>query len=364
MNLNPEAPMRDTERPVPQILDCTLRDGSYAINFAFTAEDTRICCAGLDAVGIRWIEVGHGVGMGASEAGYGRAAATDEEYMVAAGEGCADAAWGMFCIPKIASIDHLSLGADHGMGFVRIGSNIEDRKSIVPFLRKAESLGIFSCVNFMKSYTSPPEEFAQCAREAADSGAGMVYLVDSAGGMLPDQIRRYAEAVRAAAPNLRLGFHGHHNLGLGVANSLVAVEHGVEFIDTSLQGLGRSAGNTPTELFVCAMMRLGVDLDIDPIRLLDLGEEFVRPRHAPRGIDPFDVVSGLAQFHSSYMHVIEKAARRHDVDPRHLIVAVCERDRINAPEAMVEEEALALAARGATGGWKALYKRYYGEEQR
>jgi 4-hydroxy-2-oxovalerate aldolase len=223
---------------------------------------------------------------------------------------------------------------------------------------------MFVCVNFMKSYTSPPATFAECAAEAGQAGADLVYLVDSAGGMLPHQVSEYIQAVRHTAPEVRIGFHGHHNLGLGVANSLIAIQNGAEFVDTSLQGIGRSAGNTPTELLVCALMRCGIDMNIDPIALLDLGEEFVRTRYSPRGIDPFDVISGLAQFHSSYMPVIERVARKYNVDPRQLIVSVCAVDRINAPEALVDSVAQTLAAQNKGTGWKALYKEYYGEEQR
>lgn len=356
--------MNDPKTHPPEILDCTLRDGSYAINFAFTASDTRALCAGLESVGIRWIEVGHGVGLGASASGFGMAQATDGEYMAAASESLSIAKWGMFCIPKVARLEMLAEAASHGMGFVRIGANIEEHASVRPFVERAKELGLFTCVNFMKSYASPPEDFARYAEIVDSWGTDLIYLVDSAGGMLPEQVAAYTDAVRSRAPNLRIGFHGHHNLGLGVANSLVAVERGAEFIDVSLQGMGRSAGNTPAEQFVCALMRRGIDLDIDPTALMDLSESLVVPRHAHRGIDSFDVISGLAQFHSSYMGVVARAARRHDIDPRRLIVRLCEHDKVDAPEALVESLAAGLAAEGLSGGWKALYKNYYGQEQR
>jgi len=345
------------------LLDCTLRDGSYAINFQFTSEDTRNICVALEDAGINWIDIGHGVGLCASEKGYGDAAETDVAYMDAVSTVLKRAKWGMFCIPGIATLDALKEAIDRGMGFVRIGVNLEHYQDVRPFVELARKHNLFTCVNFMKSYTRPPEDFAKYAQEAEAYGANLIYLVDSAGGMLPDQITNYIEAVRVRTKHLRLGFHGHNNLGLGVANALRAVELGVEFIDGSLQGMGRSAGNTPSEQFVCALMRMGIDLDIDPLALMDISEKYIRPLQSMASIDSLDLVSGLALFHSSYMGTIQKYARKFRIDPRRLIIAVCEKDQVNAPERLVEDLASKLAADGMHGAWKAQYKHYYGREQ-
>ncbi len=353
----------DTGSAALQLLDCTLRDGSYAINFQFTADETGALCRALEQVGLHWIEIGHGVGLGATARGYGAAAETDEAYMQAASEALQQARWGVFCIPGIATLEMLDQAAGMGMGFVRIGTNLETYRDVAPFVERARHHGLFVCVNFMKSYTEPPDTFARYAAEAARFGADLVYLVDSAGGMLPEEVARYLDAVAAEAPDLRLGFHGHNNLGLAVANSLVAVEHGAEFVDVSLQGLGRSAGNTPTEQLLCVLMRRGIDLDMDPVALFEVAERLVHPLVSNRGIDTIDVTAGLALFHSSYMSTIETYAREFRVDPRRLIIAVAERDRVNAPEAMVREVAQDLAEAGVRGSWKALYKKYYGYEQ-
>lgn len=346
-----------------RLLDCTLRDGSYAINFQFTGDDTGTLCRDLENAGVEWIEVGHGVGLCASEKGYGDAAASDLDYMEAAATALTRARWGMFCIPGIATLESLDRAADHGMGFVRIGINVEHYRQVRPFVERARQRGLFTCVNFMKSYTQPPEDFAHHAREAEAYGADLIYLVDSAGGMLPEQVAAYIDAVHARTDQLRLGFHGHNNLGMGVANALRAVELGVEFIDVSLQGLGRSAGNTPAEQFVCALMRRGVDLNIDPIALMDVAERHIRPLQTVGGVDSLDVVAGLALFHSSYMATIQKYARRYRVDPRRLIVAVCDENQADAPEDLVEAQARKLAEAGVHGAWRALYKHYYGHEQ-
>ena len=347
----------------PRILDCTLRDGSYVINFQFTADDTRNILSALEAAGFDLIELGHGMGLGASEKGKGVAAETDEAYLKVAAETLKQAQWGMFCIPGIAKIDHVQMAADYGMKFIRVGTNIEQYKEAKPFVELAKNKGMFVCANFMKSYACSPADFAKYSIEAEKFGANLVYIVDSAGGMLPEEISSYVDAVRSKSSTLRLGFHGHNNLGLGVANSLKATELGVELIDTSLQGFGRGGGNVPSEQFLCALMRCGIDMGIDPIAVMDVAEKFILPLIRSVGLSSIDTISGLALFHSSYMELIEKYAKVYRIDPRRLIVAVCEKDKVHAPVELVEQQAIKLAKQGIHGSWKPLYQHYYGGEQ-
>jgi 4-hydroxy-2-oxovalerate aldolase len=347
----------------PAILDCTLRDGSYVIDFQFTAADTETIARALDEVRFPYIEVGHGIGLGASEQGRNIAAASDREYMQAAAQAVSRGKWGMFCIPGIARLDHLRLAADHGMDFVRIGTNVTEVDSSAPFIALARELGMEVYANFMKSYALSPEEFASIAARSADFGAGMVYLVDSAGGMLPGEVRAYLRATRDEAPHVTLGFHGHNNLGLAVANSLVCAEEGVAMVDTSLQGFGRSAGNTPTEQFLSALVRSGYRPDIDPVEAMHLGETLVRPLIERRGLSSLDVAAGQAQFHSSYMPAVLNVAKRYRIDPRVLIIELCRHDKVNAPEDLLERLAADLQARHVA--LRALpWGAYYGEEQR
>lgn len=347
----------------PRILECTLRDGSYAVNFEFTSDDTRNVVAALERVGFDMIEVGHGIGLGASEKKMGVAAETDEEYLRVTAETVKNADWGMFCIPGIAELRHVDMAADYGMKFIRIGTNVEAYKDSEPFVARAKEHGMMVCSNFMKSYVADPKDFAQYAVEVEKYGSDLIYIVDSSGGMFPGDIEKYVHAVREKSTTLRLGFHGHHNLGMGLANALAAVDLGIEIIDTSLQGFGRSAGNTPTEQFLCALMRKGIDMNIDPIAVMDAAETYILPFISAKGLSSVDMVSGLAQFHSSYMPVIEKYAKEYRVDPRRLIVAVCDRDKANAPVKLVEQEAIKLASEGKRGHWKPLYSKYYGREQ-
>ena len=346
----------------PKILDCTLRDGSYVVDFQFTAADTRNISRELDEAGFPYIEVGHGVGLGASENGKNIAAASDVEYMQAAAEAVTHGKWGMFCIPGIAKLEHLRIAADNGMHFVRIGTDVSEVDSSAPFIALAKDLNIEVYANFMKSYVLSPLEFARLAVRSASFGAEMVYLVDSAGGMMPNEVRAYLQVAREEAPYVPLGFHGHNNLGLAVANSLVCVEGGVAMVDTSLQGFGRSAGNTPTEQFVSALVRSGYEIKIDPVKTMHLGETLLRPRIERRGLCSLDMVAGLAQFHSSYMPAVLSAAKNHRVDPRLLIIELCRHDKINAPRSLIEQIATSLEADHFMPTLL-TWPNYYGEEQ-
>jgi len=347
----------------PKILECTLRDGSYAIDFQFTKSDTSNIAESLESIGFNLIELGHGMGLGASEKGKGIAAETDEIYLRTAAETIKKASWGMFCIPGVAELAHIDMAAEYGMSFIRIGTNVESYQESQPFIEKAKKYGMFVFSNFMKSYTSSPENFAKYALEAHNYGSDLVYIVDSAGGMLPEDLEKYVTAVREKSDTLRLGFHGHHNLGMGVANALKAVELGIEIIDTSLQGLGRSAGNTPTEQLICALMRKGIDVNIDPLKVMDISETYIQPLIRSQGLSSLDIVAGLALFHSSYMPIIKKYATQYRVDPRRLIISVCKHDKVNAPEELIEKNAKYLQELGISGNWKALYQQYYGGEQ-
>lgn len=330
-------------KPAPQILDCTLRDGSYVVDFAFTKETTRAVASRLGRLGFPLIEVGHGIGLGASAKGMGVAAATDEEYMIAA-ESCGRQ-WGMFCIPGIASIDDVDLAAKHGMDFIRIGcevANVEDTK---PFIERARKHGMYVYSNLMKSYAAPISEFVRQSTKCIRYGAQCIYIVDSAGGMLPIDVWSYGMGLLDAEPDIKLGFHGHNNLGLGVANALEAMRFGVDVIDVSLQGIGRSGGNVPTEQLLSALIRSGYDVPYDAVDVMQAGEDLIRPLMRDAGLSSLDVTAGLAQFHSSYMPRVLAVAKEKRVDPRRLIIELCKRDRLNAPLALIEECAAAITDR-------------------
>ena len=345
------------------LLDSTLRDGSYAINFRFSRQDTFTICQTLDRLGFPYIEVGHGIGLGASEAGRGTAAATDEQYMEAAAEAVQQGRWGMFCIPGIAKIEHIEMAAAHGMDFIRIGTNAEDYEHSKPFIELAKRRGMFVCSNFMKSYGCSPKEFAVYAGHAVDFGADLVYIVDSAGGMFPEEILQYAETLREHDPKIKIGFHGHNNLGMATVNALRACQHSFDLIDVSLEGIGRSSGNTPTGEFLGALHRLGIKHGLNILDVLDAGEKLIRPWLPRRNTTSLDTICGMCQFHTSYLPLIQKTCLKFHVDPRRLIMEVSHISKTEAPEELVESLAGQLAQAGKHGDWKTIYNTYHGNEQ-
>jgi 4-hydroxy-2-oxovalerate aldolase len=312
-----------------QILECTLRDGSYTIDWQFTAEDTALIVAALERAGLQLIEIGHGLGMNASQMGRGFAAASDEEYLQAAADACSQAQFGMFFIPGIADCSHLDMGVDYGMGFVRVGTNVTEVAEARTYIEYAKKLGLTVSSNLMKSYALPIGDFVEQAKLLVDYGTDVICIVDSAGGMMPKEVHDYTAGLKDAV-DVPVGFHGHNNLQLAVANSMAAIEAGAEIIDATLQGIGRSAGNTPMELLVGIMEKLGYKTGIDLYRLMDIGQSLVRPLMTmAQGIDPIETTTGLAQFHSGFLEKVKNAAREHQLDARDLIFAVSREDRID-----------------------------------
>lgn len=320
------------------ILETTLRDGSYCVDFGFTGEDTARICGALEQAGFRYIEIGHGMGLGASTRGGGRAAASDAEYLRAARESLREASFGMFCIPGYATLDDVEMAADHGMGFIRIGTDVTDVAASRPFIQAALRHGMMVAMNIMKSYTIPPRRFAEEVKRSESYGAQLAYLVDSAGCMSPEDVVEYYEAVREVS-GIPVGFHGHDNLGMAVYNSLRMADAGASFVDSSLQGLGRGGGNAVTEALVAALHKRGYSTGIDLLGTLRAGYKLVHPLRENGGIMPLDVIAGYAGFHSSYLPRALRIARRHEIDPARLIIEVCKIDRVHFKEELMEEVA-------------------------
>ncbi len=332
---------------VPTLLDCTIRDGSYAIDFKFTEADTALIASQLDAAGIGWIEVGHGVGLGASEAGKGRAASHDLDVITRTREQVREARIGAFFIPGIGRPQDLRDAASAGLDFVRLGYDADAIEQVLPSLEIAREAGLEVFVNFMKSYGITPAEFARGAAMAEEAGAIGTYVVDSAGGMLPAEVSAYISAARAESA-IPLGFHGHNNLHLAVANSLAAFEAGAEFIDTSVYGIGRSSGNVPTEVMAAVFSLMGIDCGVDPLAIIDLAEAYLTP--LAEHLHPHDMIAvslGLGRFHSSFLPAALAAAEAADVNPFRLIVALGRNDVMRMTEADLEAAVAALRDGGA-----------------
>lgn len=326
-----------------KILECTLRDGSYVIDYQFTAEDTALIAAALENAGFGLIEIGHGLGLNASNSGKGKAASTDEKYLDAASKVLKKAKFGMFFIPGIGRKEDLDLAANYGMNFVRVGTNVPQANEAEEYIKYAKDLGMLVSSNLMKSYVLPPDKFAEKAKLVEKFGADVIVLVDSSGGMLPRDVKKYIDAMKAKEITTEIGFHGHNNFSMAIANTLEAIRNGAAVVDSTLKGLGRSAGNAQTEILVTVLKKMGYDLDIDEFKVMDLAENLMSPfmaRH--EGTDSIAITSGYADFHSSFLGTIYKFSKKYSVDPRRLIMDVCKKDKVNLPEELAERLAKEL----------------------
>ncbi len=314
------------------ILECTLRDGSYAVDFKFTENDTAVLAGVLAKLSFRWIEVGHGVGLGAARAGKGATLSSDERYIEVAKRAAPDAQIGCFFIPGVGTADQLKSARDAGLDFVRIGCNATEIEAAHPYLAQAKKLGLKPFLNFMKTYAISAEEFARKAGDGAAAGADAIYCVDSAGCMFPEDVRRYFSTARDQC-DCALGFHGHSNLQFAVANSVEAIRCGATFIDTTLYGLGRSAGNVPTEVAVAVFEHLGIDTGVDLFEVMDAAEEFIGPLVSQMQLyDMMSVAMGCSQFHSAFLPRVAAAARKRGVELRRLVVAMGKLDPVDLDE--------------------------------
>ncbi|MEU3605964.1 hypothetical protein AB0E83_10975 [Streptomyces sp. NPDC035033] len=329
-----------------EILDCTLRDGSYSVGFQFAEETITRVLAGLEAAGIRLVELGHGLGLNAGEALGKPSLVPDERCFELAEETLSEAAWGMFCIPGVAELHHLKAAAESGMRFVRIGLDVTAVEPGEEFLAYARELGLTTFANLMKTNALGLDGVVDAARRCAAYGAEAVYLVDSAGGCLPGRITELFGAVGAAV-DVPLGFHGHDNLGLANANALTAADAGARYVDATLDGIGRGAGNTVTESFAAILRSRGAGAAYDYRALATLSETAVRPLPRLHDDRTYQVVGGLTETHSSFFPLIARCAERQGVDLFDLMTEVAGVERVNPTEDLVMGVASALSARYA-----------------
>lgn len=320
------------------ILDTTLRDGSYTIGYQFTADETALIAQGLELAGINYIEVGHGLGLGADRAGKGAQAVTDVVYMRACANSIHKAKFGFFFIPGIGDISDLKLLADEGGKFVRVGVTLESVDQACCTIEAAKRLGLEVWANVMKTYAYPTKECKEGALRFIQAGADGVYVVDSAGGMLPSEVADYVaeikEAFKGVSGPARIGFHGHDNLSLSTACSLSAVEAGCDIVDGSLLGIGRSIGNAATEVLAMVLAKAGYQTGVNAWHAADLAEKTIRPFLEQRWrYSSLEQALGYKEIHSGFLPVLEKAAAKKEINVRDLILALGSDARRNISEA-------------------------------
>ncbi|MFI0716999.1 hypothetical protein ACH4SK_41835 [Streptomyces inhibens] len=327
-----------------EILDCTLRDGSYAVDFNFTEGTIKSVLSGLEESGVRFVELGHGLGLNAAERTPHPTRVSDARCFSIASETLTSASWGMFCIPGIAELDHLRQAVAAGMQFVRVGVDITAVAPAEAFIALAKDLGITTFANLMKTNVLGIDGVTDAVRQCAEYGADTVYLVDSVGGYLPSDVTELFEKVGRSV-TIPLGFHGHDNLSLANANSLAAAMSGAQFVDTTLDGIGRGAGNTVTETFAATLHAQGNRNTYDFRALAELSESVIRPLERLHDDRTYQLIGGITRTHSSFFPLISRCAKTANVDVFELMAAVADIDRVHPAEDMVLEAANAMAAR-------------------
>lgn len=326
-----------------KLLETTLRDGSYTINYQFNANETRYIAKILDEIGFEYIEIGPGIGFNAKRFSEHPPASSDEEYIQAAREVVKNGKIGMFFIPGIARSTDIDMAAANKLDIIRIGTNIDNYKQGFKYLSLCKKNGIETASNLMKSYAVEANEFAEIANECYKAGADFIYLVDSAGGMFPEDIKRFILQTKNLNPDIKMGFHGHDNLGLAIANTLTAIEYGADIVDSSIRGMGRSSGNAITEKLIFVLKRLGYHMPYDINKLLELSDKVILNYLSGKPEKSLDLVYGFTLFHSSFIGVIMKYAEIYDLDPKDLIIEYTKIDKLNIKEDLLDGLAESLS---------------------
>jgi 4-hydroxy 2-oxovalerate aldolase len=336
--------MTGTQRPV-RITDTTLRDGSHAMSHEFTEAQVRATVHALDGAGVEVIEVSHGDGIGGSSFNYGFSKVEDITLVRAAAEEATQARIAVLLVPGIGTMDDLRNAREAGASVARIATHCTEADVSIQHFGLARSLGMETVGFLMMSHRTSPEELAKQGRIMVDAGCECVYAVDSAGALVLTEAKaRIAALVAEVGREAQVGFHGHQNLSLGVANSVLAFESGARQIDGSLCALGAGAGNSPTEVLAATFDHLGVETGVDVGGVLDAAEEVVRP-YLPRWpkADRTAIVQGWAGVYSSFLLHAEHAAERYGVPAHEILQRAGEAGYVGGQEDMLIDIALQLA---------------------
>jgi 4-hydroxy 2-oxovalerate aldolase len=335
---------RNSDKPI-KITEVSLRDGSHVVKHQFTEAQVKSVTRALDDAGMHYIEVSHGDGLGGSTLQYGKSLVDEMKLIEAAVEEAKQATVAVLLIPGIGTVHELKQANSLGAGLVRVATHVTEADVSAQHIEYARKLGMETFGFLMMAHSAPVEKLVEQAKLMESYGAQGVYITDSAGALLPHEVRERVRALRNSL-QVEVGFHAHNNLSLAVANTLAAIEEGATRIDGSVRCLGAGAGNTQTEALIAVLNRLGIDVGIDLYKIMDLAEEVVGPiLPGSQEIRKGSLAMGYAGVYSSFLLHAERAAKRFNLDSRDILLELGKRKAVGGQEDMILDVAAELAQR-------------------
>ncbi len=326
-----------------RIVDTTLRDGMHAVSHQFSPEDTAEVVAALDGAGVDTIEATHGDGIGGSSFQYGFGKATDEDYIRAAAGAIKNSKLAVLLLPGIGTGKDLEMAAGYGARVVRVATHVTEADIGEQHIKIAKELGMEAFGFLMMSHMVSPEVIAEQAKLFEGYGADAVYVTDSAGAMLPEQVVARITAVKNAV-SIPVGHHSHNNMGLAIGNSLAAVRAGATLVDGTCKGLGAGAGNAMTEVLTAVFEKAGFSTGIDLYKIMDAADDVVVPKmHRPQVITRESLTIGYAGVYGSFLLHALRAAEKYQVDARDILVELGKRKTVGGQEDMIIDVAYELS---------------------
>jgi 4-hydroxy 2-oxovalerate aldolase len=331
-----------------RLTDSTLRDGSHALAHRFTEEQVRAVVHALDRAGVEVVEVAHGDGLGGSSFNYGFSRVDEFDLIAAAVDEARTARIAVLLLPGIGTTEHLRRAHGAGAAVARIATHCTEADVSIQHFAAARALGMETVGFLMLSHRISPAALARQARIMVDAGAQCVYVVDSAGAMvLADAQTRVAALVAEIGAQAQVGFHGHQNLSLGVANSVLAVQGGARQVDGALCALGAGAGNAPTEVLAATFAKLGIETGLDVDGVLAAAQDVLRPTLSRVPVaDRSAIVQGYAGVYSSFLLHAERAAQRYGVPAHEILHRIGAAGYVGGQEDMIIDIAAQLAQEG------------------